>query len=164
MKTIEDHRSIFCKPPIGQRSQKYVLYQKMLQIKVVMPAVHSRRVHLASLGRELPEASLAECNSLYSCRELSVYESREQGEGVQTRARIGRVLVKVWFFCFKISFFFQNFGFFRNFDFFFFENYDLPECICRLFLSDECVDDFGARHETTARRDTRPFDSCIADL
>ncbi len=45
----------------------------------------------------------------------------------------------------------QNFGFFfQNFDFFP-ENYDLSECICRLFLSDERVDDFGARHEMTAR-------------
>ncbi len=55
--------------------------------------------------------------------------------------------------CFKISEVFSKFWLI-------FENYDLPECICNLFLSDECVDDFGARH-ATARRDTRPFDLCI---
>ncbi len=47
------------------------------------------------LGRELPETRLGECDSLHSCRELSIHERREQGEGVQTRARIRRMLVKV---------------------------------------------------------------------
>ncbi len=42
-------------------------------------------------------------------------------------------------------------GFFEIFTFFL-ENYDPPECICRLLLSDECVDDFGVRHEAGQAR------------
>ncbi len=59
----------------------------------MMPAVHSRWVHLVSLGRELPETRLGECNSTLLLRALN----------------------------------------------------------------------FGVRHEATAGRDTRPFDSCITD-
>ncbi len=56
--------------------------------------------------------------------------------------------------CFKILVFFRNFNIF-------FKKYDLTECICLLFLSDECVDDFRARHKATAKQHTGPFDSCI---
>ncbi len=39
-----------------------------------------------SLGRELHETRLCECDSLHSCQELSIHKRREQCEGVQTRA------------------------------------------------------------------------------
>ncbi len=129
-----------------------------------MPAVHSHQVHLASLGRESPEMRLGECDSLHSCQELSIHERREQGEGVQTRARIRHVLVILVFLFQNFGFFFKILGFFfQNFEFFFFRKLLLCKCICRLFLSDECVHDFGVRHEARARRDARPFDSYITD-
>ncbi len=105
------------------------------------------------IWRELAKMRLGECDSLHSCWELSIHKRWEQGEGVQTRAKLRPVLeILVFFFQSFGVFLFQNHGFFEILTFFFFENYNLSECICRLFLSDECVDEFGAWHK--ARHET----------
>ncbi len=55
----------------------------------------------------------------------------------------------------NFGFFVSKFCFFWNFDFF--KNYDLSDCICRLFLSDECVDDFGVQHEVRLSKEWVKF-------
>ncbi len=114
-----------------------------------------------SLGRELPKTRLGECDSLHSCRELSIHEARAR-RGRTDESENKAHVRNFGFFVSKFWGFFPKFWCFSNF-YFFFENYNLPKCICRLFLSDECVDDFGVRHKATAMEDTRPFDSCITD-
>ncbi len=49
-------------------------------LQTLMPAVHSRRVHLTRVLGELPETRLGECDSLHSCRELSILvcDTRQQ--------------------------------------------------------------------------------------
>ncbi len=73
-----------------------------------------------TLSRELHDMKLCECNCLHSCRELSIHEEREQGEGVHTRARIRRM--RWWFSVANVR---GN----RNFGFFFSKITHLSKCI-----------------------------------
>ncbi len=136
-----------------------------------------------SLKRELPETRLGECDSTFLPSALNPWETRARRgctDESENKARVGEGCSHVcWFvkftvadlpskqsfafFVSKFCFFLKIYFFFRNFDFFLNENHDFLKCTCHLFLSDKCVDDFGMRHEATARRDMRLFDSCITD-
>ncbi len=77
-------------------------------ILVFMPAVHSRRVHLASIGQELLETRLGECDSTLLPRALKPQEARARRgytDESNNKTRVG-----------NFGFLFQNFEFFRNFD------------------------------------------------
>ncbi len=131
-----------------------------------MPAVHSPSAFGESLGWELPEMRLGECDSLHSCWELSIHERREQGECVQTRARIRHVLVLLVFF-FQNLFFVLNFGFFFQNSNLFFRKlrpsrmYLSPisvRWVCRWFWR-ATRGDSQARHETLWLVHHRPLKS-----
>ncbi len=57
----------------------------------LMPAVHSRRLHLARVsGQEWPEIRLGKCNSLHSCRELSILVRNTRRQPGETRDPLTR--------------------------------------------------------------------------
>ncbi len=55
-----------------------------------MPAVHSRRVHLESLRRGLPETRLSESDSLHSSQELSILVRDTRRQPGKTRDSLTR--------------------------------------------------------------------------
>ncbi len=81
-------------------------------LQSVLPAVHSRRVHLARVSGESFSRRDWASATLYTCRKLSIHERREQDES-ENKAPVGEgcshVCWLILVFCFKILGFFEFF-------------------------------------------------------
>ncbi len=122
-----------------------------------------------SLGKELPEKRLSECDSTLLPRALNPREARarrrrtDESVTVPANWNFGFLYQNFRFFFSKFCFFFQILMFFEILTFFSKITTFLNVFVAYFCQTSERIDDFGAWHEAIARWDMRPFDSCIAD-